>query len=252
MSGAGRSMRRRGPHVAIAAGRSPASRYSLHRGYVDVLAAIGAVPVVVPAGPGVPTEGALEVLAGCDALLLSGGGDVHPDHYHRPGGSPVDGAGAAFEDLDAARDEVELRLLASARAAGKRVLGICRGTQLVTVALGGTLITDLPSAGYEGHWREDAETQAGHPVEPDANSLAARALGGAAAVNSIHHQAVGDPGPQLRVTAYSADGVVEAVEGEELPGVQWPPERLAARDPRHLAALALLIRTASIGTKGKA
>lgn len=240
-------MGRRGPHVAIAAGRSPESRYSLHRGYVDALAAIDAVPVVVPAGPGVPAEAALDVLAGCDALLLSGGGDVDPASYDLPARSSA----TALEDLDAARDEVELCLLASARAAGKRVLGICRGAQLVTVALGGTLIADLPSAGFAGHWREDAEARPVHPVEADENSLAARALGGAAEVNSIHHQAVGDPGPQLRVTAYSDDGVIEAVEGEELLGVQWHPERLAIADPRHLAPFAWLVSTASTGPKGR-
>ena len=226
--------------VAITIGRSPERRYSLDRGYVEALVVAGCLPIVVPAGPGIPVEVALAVLDHCDALLLSGGGDVHPSTYAGDPGTS-DALAAACRDVDPGRDEVELALLESARATGKRVLGICRGAQLLAAALGGTLIVDLPSNVYDGHWHEDAEGQPVHPVEVEAGSLAARVLGGAREVNSIHHQAVGDPGPALRATARSADGVIEAVEGDGVLGVQWHPERMAASDPRHLAAFCWLV-----------
>lgn len=229
----------RASRVAVVAGRAPQARYSLHRGYVDALVAIGAIPVVLPAGPGVPVEGTLSVLAECDALLLSGGGDVHPATYADKATS--DALAATCKEIDAERDEVELALLSAARDAGKRVLGICRGAQLLAAALGGSLLTDLPSAGHEGHWREEAEAQPVHAVEPEPGTLAGRLLGRVREVNSIHHQAVADPGPELRASAYSPDGVVEAVEGERLLGLQWHPERMAAGDPRHLAAFSWLI-----------
>lgn len=239
MSAAGRPATPRSARVAIVAGRAPEARYSLHRGYVDALVAIGAVPVVLPAGPGVPIESALSVLADCDALLLSGGGDVHPATY--AAAETSDALVAACRDLDVERDQVELALLSAARNSGKRVLGICRGAQLLGAALGGTLVVDLPDAGHDGHFREDAEQRPVHAVDPEPNSLVGRLLGGVREVNSIHHQAVGRPGPELRASAYSPDGVVEAVEGEEVLGVQWHPERMAAGDTRHLAAFSWLI-----------
>lgn len=238
------------PVVAVVAGRSPAERYSLHRGYVDALAAIGAVPVVLPAGPGIGIEGALDVLASCDGLLLSGGGDIHPATYGAAPAEPPPGAAPlgdeevpeGFMETDAGRDLVELALLRAALAADIPVLGICRGAQLLATAGGGSLVADLPSAGHDGHWREDAQDAPVHRIESDTGSLAARVLGGAQEVNSIHHQAIADPGPVLRATAWSPDGVIEAVEGPGMLGLQWHPERLAARDRRHLAPFSWLAR----------
>ena len=80
-----------------------------------------------------------------------------------------------------------------------------------------------------------------HEVVADPDSLAALALGGTVKVNSIHHQAVREPGSGLRATAWSDDGVIEAVEGEEILGVQWHPERLFDTDARHLAPFHWLV-----------
>jgi putative glutamine amidotransferase len=106
--------------------------------------------------------------------------------------------------------------------------------------MGGRLVTDLPDAGFEGHWQEARQCEPVHAVEAERGSLARAALGGARDVNSIHHQAVADPG-RLQVTACSADGVVEALEGPGILGVQWHPERLLATDPRHLAPFRWLL-----------
>lgn len=216
------------PVVAIVAGRYPDDRYSSHRGYIDAVLAVGGVPLIVPAGPGAPPERYAGLLEGVRALVLTGGGDVEPAVYGG-GGHP------AVMEVDPDRDTVDLYLARAAIARGIPVLGICRGMQLLTVALGGTLVADLPSAGHTGHWQEDLQYEPVHAVSADAGTLAAAALAGAEVVNSIHHQAVADPGPQVRATAWSPDGVIEAVEADGVLGVQWHPERLLGHDDRHLA-----------------
>jgi putative glutamine amidotransferase len=115
----------------------------------------------------------------------------------------------------------------------------------MTVALRGTLHQDLAAAGYRGHWDEARQHEPVHAVYSDDGTAARSALAGATEVNSIHHQAVRDPGPQLRATAWSADGVIEAVEGIGVLGVQWHPERLADHDARHLAPFIWLLENAA-------
>jgi putative glutamine amidotransferase len=209
-------------------GRSPERRYSVHRGYVEAVTASGAQPVVVPAGPRIDPERTLEVVLMCDALLLSGGNDVDPLLY---GATP----GGGEKDTDPERDRIEVSAVSAAMESGRRVLGICRGIQLLAVALGGSLIPDLPSAGYVGHDEEQREAEAVHPITFETGSAAARVLAGATLVNSIHHQAVAEPGPILKATAWSPDGLIEAVETTGAVGIQWHPERLIDSDSRHIA-----------------
>jgi putative glutamine amidotransferase len=106
---------------------------------------------------------------------------------------------------------------------------------------GGTLIHDLPEKGIDGHWDEQRQYEPVHAVQAEPGSDAALVLDGVERVNSIHHQAVADPGQTLRATAWSDDGVIEAVEAPGLLGLQWHPERMSARDPRHLAAFRWLV-----------
>jgi putative glutamine amidotransferase len=167
-------------------------------------------------------------------VCVTGGGDVEPARYGQRPAVPL-------MDVDPARDVAETAVVRACVATGVAVLGICRGIQMLSVALGGALHQDLAHAGFDGHWEEERQCEAVHPVEADPGSLAAGSLAGAAAVNSIHHQAVSEPGPRLRATAWSADGVIEAVEGPGLLGVQWHPERLFARDQRHLAPFRWLV-----------
>lgn len=225
------------PVVGILCGRSPAERYSTHRGYVSSLTAVGAVPVILAAGPDTDHDALTSVMDRCDAVVATGGGDVDPDLY--AGALPA-GPDRLME-VDPARDIAELAVVQYARAQGKRVLGVCRGAQLLAVMGGGTLIPDLVEKGIEGHWDEERQYEPVHAVHAEPGSLAAVVLGDLRQVNSIHHQAVTDPGQTLRATAWSDDGVIEAVEAQGLLGVQWHPERLSAEDPRHLAPFRWLV-----------
>jgi putative glutamine amidotransferase len=224
--------------VGLVVGRYPEERYSLHRGYVDALRALDAVPVIVPASTGCGTEVADPLLERCDAIVATGGGDLDPRGY---GQAP----GAHLMEVDADRDAVEIRAVREFHAAGRPVLGICRGAQTVAVAMGGSLVQDLPSSGFTGHWDEARQYEPVHPVVADAGSEAAAALGGAGAVNSIHHQAIYRTGSVLHATAWSPDGVIEAAEADGLLALQWHPERLfSAGDRRHLAPFEWLVKRA--------
>jgi len=215
-------------------GRYPEDRYSVNRGYLDGLAALDVLPVLVPGGPGFGPDRALELIAGVRGVVLTGGGDVHPAHYGEE-------AHPALMELDADRDAVDLAVTAMALDEGLPVLGICRGIQLLAVALGGRLVADLTAAGYEDHWQEVRQHEPVHAVDAEPGSAASEALGGAEVVNSIHHQAVADPGPRLHASAWSTDGVIEAVEADGVLGVQWHPERLLGTDVRHLAPFRWLV-----------
>jgi putative glutamine amidotransferase len=219
---------RAAPTVAVLIGRAPGHRYSVHRGYLDAVIALGAQPVLVPVGPGSNPDRVLDLVGSCDAVILTGGNDIDPDLY---GQAP----GQGEQDPDADRDRIEVAVVRASLSAGQPVLGICRGIQLLAVADGGTLIVDLPSAGFGVHSDEEREAEPVHEITADIGSLAHLALAGASQVNSIHHQAVATPGTTLRASAWGPDGIIEAVEAPGVLGVQWHPERLFASDPRHLA-----------------
>lgn len=175
-----------------------------------------------------------EAMARCDALVLVGGPDVDPCLYGKPDATPLC-------TINPERDALEFSLVQQARQRKLPILGICRGLQLAVVALGGTLVPDLPSEGKLGHHiSHPGGVRSGksdfgdplHPITIAADSWLASVAGTTGTVNSSHHQAVADPGPLLRVTATSAEGVVEAVEWKDpsshppLLLVQWHPERM--------------------------
>ena len=187
--------------------------------YVELVTRAGGLPVLLPP----PGAGALpvEVLDRVDALVLAGGRDVDA---HRYGAEPHETADAPATD----RDDWELALTAAALDRGMPLLGICRGAQVMTVALGGTLVQhvpDLPAASAHKHGPGEF---ASHTVRTVDGSRVASALGGDAVVSCYHHQAVERLPDGLRATAYAEDGVVEAVEldGDGFAvGVQWHPEQ---------------------------
>lgn len=222
----------RAPVVAIVIGREPDHRYSMFRGYADAVAAVGGVPVMLVAAPDA-VDHVLDFIATTDALLLTGGGDVSPQRY---GTEPLD----EVAGIDAERDELELAAYAVVRERGHKVLGICRGIQLLAVAAGGSLHQHLPAVGYDGHWDAEREFEPSHPIVFDVGTLAARAAAGATKLNSIHHQGVRDPG-SLRATGWAEDGLIEAIESEGVLGIQWHPERLLDFDPRHLEPFRWLV-----------
>jgi putative glutamine amidotransferase len=156
----------------------------------------------------------------CDALLLPGGGDIDPARY---GQTP-----AGSEEPDLQRDAAELHLVSDFTSWGKPILGICRGIQMINVALGGELIQDIPTAAEHRH--DPVIGDRTHKVTAEENSFLFSLYGGEFSVNSAHHQALGRIAPGLRVIARSErDGIVEAVEWPEkrIYGVQWHPERMS-------------------------
>jgi len=168
-----------------------------------------------------------EVLKGLDGLVLSGGGDVHPARYGQ------DQLGLS-KGIDAERDAFETALIEGAIAARIPLFGICRGCQILNVALGGTLYQDLqaelPGRALQ-HGYADHDPGRFHGVGLDSGSWLADAAGRyRVTVNSHHHQAVREPGPGVRVVARAVDGVGEAIEAPPSVGlaigVQWHPERL--------------------------
>lgn len=185
--------------------------------YVRSVVAAGGIPLLLPPVP----ELIQAALPRLDGLILSGGPDVDPARY---GATPLETTGPPRSDRDAA----ELGLLAVALAAPKPILGICRGLELLNVARGGTLLQHLPDVlGTSDHAPAPA-VYGRHRVSVTPGSLLAKALGRPEVeVSSYHHQAIGELGAGLTVTAVAPDGTIEAVEDQSLPfclAVQWHPE----------------------------
>jgi putative glutamine amidotransferase len=203
--------------------------------YVRVLTSLGAVPWLVPLLP--DDEATLrEVYDRLDGVFVTGGVDVDPSRYGEER-LPVCGAS------DADRDATELLLLRWAVADHKPVLGVCRGHQVLNVALGGTLYQDVTAQRPQAirhdyfpvpgspHTRDELT----HDVELDRSTRLAGILGAdRLRVNSMHHQGVKTLAPGLVASAFAPDGLIEGIEGTNgrfLVGVQWHPEELADRDP---------------------
>ena len=154
----------------------------------------------------------------CDGLLLPGGGDADPALFGQEnrGGNPP----------DRERDEAELELFALFRALNRPILGICRGHQMINIALGGTLVQDLPDERHCHDKERDADRI--HSVTVT-HPLLAECYGSSFVANSSHHQALDRLGEGLSVTCVSDDGVVEGIvhEAGRIIGVQFHPERMA-------------------------
>ncbi|MEO3804384.1 gamma-glutamyl-gamma-aminobutyrate hydrolase family protein [Nonomuraea sp. B1E8] len=195
--------------------------------YVEQVVRAGGQPVVLP-----PAGDAAQVVSRLDGLVLAGGGDIDPARY---GETPEERTGY----IRKFRDQAEFAVLAAALDAGLPFLGICRGLQVLNVALGGTLHQHLPDVvGHTGH--SPAPGRFGHlPITPVPGTRLAKALGTApVTVPHYHHQAVDRLAPGLTVTATAADGTVEGVELDSGPftvAAQWHPE--AAEDHALFEAL---------------
>jgi putative glutamine amidotransferase len=206
-------------------------RTGLNAAYVRSVLAAGGVPVML--SPLIGPSYAARALDGVDGLVLTGGEDMDPAWYQatsHPKANPP----------SRERDLFELALFAAARQREIPILGICRGIQVVNVALGGTLWQDLPSElpGPVDHYPEVARGERTHLVRLQADTITAAALGGTELrVNSFHHQAIRDLAPKLVATGWSDDGLIEAVESAPgqswLLAVQWHPEEMTgeARSP---------------------
>jgi putative glutamine amidotransferase len=203
-----------------------AQRTGVNAAYVRALLLAGGVPLIL--SPLMGASLAAAALDGCDGLLLTGGEDIEPSWY---GADPS----PLLEDPSQERDLFELALFAVARQRGLPILGICRGIQLINVALGGTLFQDLPSErpGQVEHSPPHPRDARTHVVRLQPGSRAASALDSTSiTVNSVHHQAIRELGKGLTATGWSDDGLIEAAESEAgaswVLAVQWHPEEMHA------------------------
>lgn len=219
-------------------------RYVISIPYVRAVKASGAIPLVLP-----PQSDAADSLADLlDGLLLSGGSDVDPLQYGDTSTHPE------TYGIDGERDAFEIELFNAMLNRGKPVLGICRGLQVMNVALGGTLVQDVPSEhpgaaaiGHRQHERGLEASAVGHMVTPRERELLPIFADGTLGVNSFHHQAIRDLAPDLIPVAFSPDGLIEAVamSGDRpVFAVQWHPELMFEAHPQHLRPFQYLAETA--------
>ncbi len=214
------------PVIGITTGRGEANGNPTMRvgeAYVEAVLKAGGVPVLLPVSR-LPAE---TVLTHINGLLFTGGGDIDPLRFNGVNHPKVYG-------IDPLRDEMEIALVQAAAGSGLPFLAICRGIQVVNVALGGTLYTDirdqLPGALHHEHVAGMPRDRLTHPVQVAAGSRLAELLGSTQVmVNSLHHQGVQQLAARLRPVAAAPDGLVEAVELGDHPfglAVQWHPEAL--------------------------
>ncbi|MFJ8458748.1 gamma-glutamyl-gamma-aminobutyrate hydrolase family protein [Lysinibacillus xylanilyticus] len=197
----------------------------LNAAYSKSVIEAGGIPLIIPLGV---EEDVAQILSLTDGLLLSGGYDVHPFLF---GAEPTPKLGKVHPE----RDSVELALIEAAFIRQMPIFGICRGMQILNVALGGTVYQDIDSEYHSSkllkHKQQAARGVATHYVHVTPDSLLKMIIEEAQiAVNSFHHQAVNVVAEKMKVAAKSSDGIVEAVVHEDLPfclGVQWHPEELA-------------------------
>jgi putative glutamine amidotransferase len=215
--------------------------------YYRAIRQAGAEPV--PISLAIPSGVLIELCSSLDGFALTGSpSDVNPTRYHEERHRQT-------AVSDAAREKTDGTLIYHALAAGKPVLGICYGNQLINVYFGGTLIQDIPSElpQHLQHAKRDGETHdPAHTVKLEPGSRVAGLAGATEArVNSSHHQSVREPGRNLRVTAHAPDGVIEALEwtGDSnwIVGVQWHPERMEG-DPFAAAIFSELVAAARHAT----
>ena len=196
----------------------------LMQSYINAVAQAGGVPVLIPSM--IAEDGWDVVYSRLDGILFSGGGDIGLENSP---GEPH----PRIDDVDLARDSIELKMVQAAASDGKPFLGICRGCQVMNVALGGTLYThladQLPKAldhSYPGNMR----TTLVHDVRIEEGTYFAEIFDDPIIkVNSLHHQGLKDIPPSIRVAGHAPDGLVEAVELPDHPfglAVQWHPEWL--------------------------
>jgi putative glutamine amidotransferase len=202
---------------------------ALMQSYVQAIRQAGGVPVLIPSL--IAEDGWDTAYARLDGILFSGGGDIGLEHAP---GEPH----PRIDEVDSARDSVELKMVRAAVSDGKPFLGICRGCQVMNVALGGTLYTHIPDQlpnaldhSYPGNMR----TVLVHEVKLEEGTQAGEIFGEPILkVNSLHHQGLKEIAPLLRAAGYAPDGLVEAVELPDHPfaiAVQWHPEWLTDQAP---------------------
>jgi putative glutamine amidotransferase len=220
-------------------------RYYTSAPYVRAVETAGGVPVILPPQRDTITN----LIAVIDGLILSGGPDVDPARYGDDYVHP------ATYGINPDRDQFEINLFDAALRHEIPVFGICRGIQLMNVALGGTLIQDVAtehpgaaSVGHRQHERGLEDWAVGHELSAVESTPLPIFNDDDLGVNSFHHQAIRDLAPELMPAAYSPDGLIEAaiMRGKpEVFGVQWHPELMFERDDAHLRPFTQLLEAAA-------
>jgi putative glutamine amidotransferase len=231
-------VRSAGDSKLVAQGEPPRTELALGERYLDAVRAAGGMPVILAP---VDSESIDSLLNHLDAVCLSGGPDLDPAVY---GVAPHDELGPTQPELD----RFELALARAAVARGMPVLGLCRGMQVLNVALGGSLHQHLADLGGGlDHRQQRLTSEPSHRVTLERDSRITKVIGRRyVEVNSFHHQAVHVLGRGLTAAGHAPDGVVEAIEapGRRFTfGVQWHAECLVGR-PEHLALFQGLVRAA--------
>ena len=212
-------------------------RAYVNKDYVDAVVRAGGVPLIIPFTT--DKEVIISQVQVIDALILSGGHDVSPYNY---GQEPNPKLGETFPE----RDTYDMLLLEESKKRNLPILGICRGSQIINVAAGGTLYQDLSliPGNVLKHNQVSKPTLKTHKIQIEENSIISEIFGKETMVNSFHHQALDRVGNNLEVIARASDDVVEAVKHKEFHfvlGVQWHPEMLAVKCQENLELFKLFI-----------
>lgn len=222
---------------------APITSVGAKEAYAQAILRAGGIPVLLPVGLQVGQLG--ELRSRLDGILLVGGGDIDPGRFD---GLPH----PRIYDIDPARDELEIELVRLAVGTEWPLFGICRGIQVMNVALGGSLHTDIadqvPGSLKHDYYPNIPRDTIAHEVSIDPSSrLAAIVADTRLPTNSLHHQALSRPAPGLSITAHAPDGIIEAVELPNHPfalGVQWHPEWLV-ESPANQALFRAFVQAAA-------
>jgi len=219
---------------------------SVGESYIQAVLRAGGLPVILPVG--LSREDLQALFTRLDGVLLTGGGDIDPRRFE---GLPH----SRVYDIDERRDDLEIRLVQMAAESSKPFLGICRGIQVINVAFGGTLFTDISDQlthSLRHDWYPNIPRDyLSHPVSVTPDSRLAQVLGGDVfEVNSLHHQGLERLASNLQAVAFAPDHLIEGVELSGHPfglGVQWHPEWL----PEHTAQRQLFQAFVKAAGQGK-
>lgn len=206
---------------------SGTERIYVNRDYVDSVLRAGATPLLLPIIA--DQEAIFQQMSACDALIFSGGQDVHPHHYNEE-------PSHFLEAVCYERDLYEMAALRFAIQQKMAIFGICRGLQLMNVAFGGTLYQDIAKQIPEGslaHSQKARKDEITHAVDLADESWLQRIFKKKTLMtNSFHHQAIKDLAPEFRAIAWAKDGIIEAIEKNDdscVVAVQWHPEMMTEK-----------------------